>query len=71
MTLIDITYTGSPKCAREYSTLGCPYMRKAGIFRDYTFALLQSLFMSQQLSKGSMHQIDHLHAWFVEFYGSS
>ena len=50
--------SGSQETAKEYSQLGRPYMREAGIINGIKSALLQSPFMSQQLSKASFIECD-------------
>ena len=63
----DNSHSGSTQTAREYSQLGRPYMREAGICKGIKFALLQSPFMSQQLSKASFIECDITYLEHVEY----
>ena len=63
----DNFHSGSQETAREYSRLSRPYMREAGIFKGIKFALLQSQFMSQQLSKASFIECDITYLEHAEY----
>ena len=63
----DNSHSGSPHTAKEYAQLGRPYMREAGISKGIKFALLQSPFMSQQLSKATFIECDITYLEHAEY----